>query len=210
MLQAGDEVLITHLEHHANIVPWQMVCEQTGAKLMVAPMDARGEVHLEAVDCADESAHHDCSPARMSRMRWARFCRCGALIAAAKARGIATLDRRRAGRSAHAGRRAGSGLRLLRVLRPQDVRPHRHRRALRPRAAARAHAALAGRRRHDPGRDLRQDDLQRACRTSSRPARPTSPAPSAWARRSIICQGWTGTPPHAHEHALLASRHRAR
>jgi len=48
-LKAGDEVLITHLEHHANIVPWQMVCEQTGAKLIVAPMDASGEVHLDAV-----------------------------------------------------------------------------------------------------------------------------------------------------------------
>src|SRR5712664_3247227 len=48
-LQPGDEVLITHLEHHANIVPWQMVCEQTGAKLIVAPMDAQGEVHLDAV-----------------------------------------------------------------------------------------------------------------------------------------------------------------
>jgi len=44
ILKAGDELLITHLEHHANIVPWQIVCEQTGAKLKVAPMDARGEV----------------------------------------------------------------------------------------------------------------------------------------------------------------------
>src|SRR5580693_10343263 len=49
ILRAGDEVLITHLEHHANIVPWQMVCEQTGAKLVVAPIDSRGEVHAEAV-----------------------------------------------------------------------------------------------------------------------------------------------------------------
>ena len=48
-LRAGDEVLITHLEHHANIVPWQMVCEQTGAKLVVAPMDAHGEVHSDAI-----------------------------------------------------------------------------------------------------------------------------------------------------------------
>src|SRR6202162_4933098 len=48
-LRAGDEILITHLEHHANIVPWQMVCEQTGATLNVAPIDARGEVHEDAV-----------------------------------------------------------------------------------------------------------------------------------------------------------------
>jgi len=43
----GDEVLITHLEHHSNIVPWQMLCEEKGAKLAVAPIDARGEVVLE-------------------------------------------------------------------------------------------------------------------------------------------------------------------
>jgi cysteine desulfurase / selenocysteine lyase len=40
----GDEILITALEHHANIVPWQMVCEQTGCTLRVAPINRRGEV----------------------------------------------------------------------------------------------------------------------------------------------------------------------
>jgi cysteine desulfurase/selenocysteine lyase len=43
----GDEILITGLEHHANIVPWQMVCEQTGASLRVAPINRRGEVPFE-------------------------------------------------------------------------------------------------------------------------------------------------------------------
>lgn len=42
--KAGDEILITALEHHANIVPWQMACEQTGATLKVAPIDRRGEL----------------------------------------------------------------------------------------------------------------------------------------------------------------------
>ncbi len=45
---AGDEVLITHLEHHANIVPWQMLCEQTGATLRVAPVTDEGEVDPDA------------------------------------------------------------------------------------------------------------------------------------------------------------------
>lgn len=49
-LGAGDEVLITHIEHHANIVPWRMLCEQTGAVLKVIPVDERGEVKLDAVD----------------------------------------------------------------------------------------------------------------------------------------------------------------
>src|SRR5579871_78240 len=43
----GDEILITALEHHANIVPWQMVCEQTGCALKVAPIDRRGELLYE-------------------------------------------------------------------------------------------------------------------------------------------------------------------
>src|SRR5271165_5079724 len=44
---AGDEIVITWLEHHANIVPWQMLCAQTGAKLRVAPVDDDGQVILE-------------------------------------------------------------------------------------------------------------------------------------------------------------------
>ncbi|HYC09419.1 MAG TPA: cysteine desulfurase, partial [Steroidobacteraceae bacterium] len=44
----GDEILITALEHHSNIVPWQLVCEQTGCTLKVAPINRRGEVELEA------------------------------------------------------------------------------------------------------------------------------------------------------------------
>jgi len=45
---AGDEIVITHLEHHANIVPWQQLCAKTGARLLVAPVNDRGEVILEA------------------------------------------------------------------------------------------------------------------------------------------------------------------
>jgi cysteine desulfurase/selenocysteine lyase len=44
---AGDEVLITAMEHHSNIVPWQMLCEEKGAKLRVAPINERGELILE-------------------------------------------------------------------------------------------------------------------------------------------------------------------
>lgn len=48
VLRAGDEVLISWLEHHSNIVPWQLVCEQTGARLRVAPINEAGEVDLDA------------------------------------------------------------------------------------------------------------------------------------------------------------------
>ena len=47
-LQPGDEIVISWLEHHANIVPWQMVCEQTGARLRVIPITGSGEVDFEA------------------------------------------------------------------------------------------------------------------------------------------------------------------
>jgi cysteine desulfurase/selenocysteine lyase len=45
---AGDEVVITALEHHSNIVPWQLLCEERGARLKVAPIDDRGDVILDA------------------------------------------------------------------------------------------------------------------------------------------------------------------
>lgn len=46
-VRAGDEVLITAMEHHSNIVPWQLLCEEKGAKLRVAPINDRGELLLE-------------------------------------------------------------------------------------------------------------------------------------------------------------------
>ena len=43
----GDEVLITHMEHHSNIVPWQLLCDQVQARLRVAPIDDRGQLELD-------------------------------------------------------------------------------------------------------------------------------------------------------------------
>ncbi len=47
-LKAGDEIVITTMEHHANIVPWQMAAQQSGAKLLVAPINEKGELDLPA------------------------------------------------------------------------------------------------------------------------------------------------------------------
>jgi cysteine desulfurase/selenocysteine lyase len=44
---AGDEILISHMEHHSNIVPWQMLCERTGAILRVAPINEQGELLVD-------------------------------------------------------------------------------------------------------------------------------------------------------------------
>lgn len=50
-LQAGDEIILTTLEHHSNIVPWQMVAEACGAKIRVVPINDQGEVDVDAYRC---------------------------------------------------------------------------------------------------------------------------------------------------------------
>jgi cysteine desulfurase / selenocysteine lyase len=89
-LKPGDEVLITHLEHHANIVPWQMVCEQTGATLVVAPIDARGDVHVDQVESLMNPRTKLFACAHVSNAL-GTVLPVKRLVAAAKARGIVTL-----------------------------------------------------------------------------------------------------------------------
>ena len=90
LLVPGDEVLITHLEHHANIVPWQMVCEQTGATLVVAPIDSRGEVHEDAVTALMSPRTRLFACAHVSNAL-GTVLPVKRLMAAAKTRGITTL-----------------------------------------------------------------------------------------------------------------------
>ncbi|MGH9418157.1 MAG: cysteine desulfurase [Terriglobales bacterium] len=89
-LRAGDEVLITGLEHHSNIVPWQMACEASGATLRVAPINDRGEVPLEAFTALLSPrtkiaafAHISNALGTVNPVR--------AMVAAARAAGAATL-----------------------------------------------------------------------------------------------------------------------
>jgi cysteine desulfurase/selenocysteine lyase len=49
-VKAGDEILITGMEHHSNIVPWQLLCERSGARLRVLPIDDRGDLVLDELD----------------------------------------------------------------------------------------------------------------------------------------------------------------
>ncbi|MDO5090722.1 MAG: SufS family cysteine desulfurase [Cardiobacteriaceae bacterium] len=89
LLQPGDKVLITAMEHHANIVPWQMACARFGAELVVLPMDARGALRLEALDELLDGvkifafAHVSNALGTVNDI--------AALIARAKARGIVTI-----------------------------------------------------------------------------------------------------------------------
>src|SRR6056297_931502 len=47
-LEPGDEILITHLEHHANIVPWQLLCQRTGARLLACDITENGDIDLDS------------------------------------------------------------------------------------------------------------------------------------------------------------------
>jgi len=49
-IKKGDEIIISYLEHHSNIVPWQMLCQRTGAKLRVIPIDKEGVLQIDVLD----------------------------------------------------------------------------------------------------------------------------------------------------------------
>lgn len=49
-VHSGDEIVVSEMEHHSNIVPWQLLCEQTGARLKVIPIDEKGELILDDLD----------------------------------------------------------------------------------------------------------------------------------------------------------------
>ncbi|WP_312322794.1 cysteine desulfurase [Soonwooa sp.] len=50
LIKKDDEIIISYLEHHSNIVPWQMLCERTGAKLRIIPMDENGILQIDVLD----------------------------------------------------------------------------------------------------------------------------------------------------------------
>lgn len=50
LIKKGDEILVSAMEHHSNIVPWQMLCERTGALLKVIPMNQEGELRMDVYD----------------------------------------------------------------------------------------------------------------------------------------------------------------
>jgi cysteine desulfurase/selenocysteine lyase len=89
-LHPGDKIVISHLEHHANIVPWQMVCEQTGAELAVAPINDRGEIELERMLELIDDKTFIVAVAHVSNAL-GTVCPIDRIIKHAKARGIPVL-----------------------------------------------------------------------------------------------------------------------
>ena len=133
--RAGDVIVATVMEHHSNLVPWQVLARETGATLRFVPMTDEGE--LDLLDARRDRGRGDRQAARGHRpVELARHAQPGprARRLGARAR-RRDRGRRRAVRAAPPGRRAGARLRLPGLLRPQAVRPVRRRRPVR--AAAR-------------------------------------------------------------------------
>ncbi|MEZ5499362.1 MAG: cysteine desulfurase [Steroidobacteraceae bacterium] len=89
-LQPDDEVLLTRLEHHANIVPWQLACAATGARLVVAPFDASGAVDADSVIGLMTARTRLVAIAHVSNAL-GTILPVAAIVQAARARNIATL-----------------------------------------------------------------------------------------------------------------------
>ena len=162
-LTPGDEVLISAMEHHSNIVPWQLRLRGRRAR------GCASRRSTTAASCSSTSSSGCCRPRTQDRrdhahVERARHGHPGRRDRPARARRRASRCCSTASQAAShmPRRRAGARLRLLRRHRPQAVRPDRHRRALRQDGAARGDAAVHGRRRHDQLGDLREDDLERA------------------------------------------------
>ena len=149
----GDEILVSHLEHHANIVPWQQLCAATGAVLRVAPVDDNGDLLVGEFERLIGPRTKLVSFTHVSNAL-GTVTPAAELIAIAHAHGVpVVLDAAQS--IAHSPRRrAGARPRLPRVLRAQDLRPNRHRRGLRQARAARGDAPVGGRRQHDRRRHL--------------------------------------------------------
>ena len=183
---AGDEILITAMEHHSNIVPWQMLCEQTGATLRVVPINDAGELRLDELRAAarrrarssSRSAHVSNALGTINPVERDRST-------LAHARGVAGARRRRPGGAAPARStcRSSTATSTPSPATRCSARPASACSTARPQLLEAMPPYQGG---GDMIRSvtLREDDLQRRCRTSSRPARRTSPARSASARRS--------------------------
>ena len=131
VLKPGDEILLSWLEHHSNIVPWQLVAEQTGAVIRVVPINDAGEIDQDEYARLLSPRTKIVAVGHVSNAL-GTINPIKAMIAQAHAAGAVVLVDGAQAAPHLVDRRAGARLRLLRALEPQDVRPDRHRRALRP------------------------------------------------------------------------------
>src|SRR5690606_23567457 len=132
-LREGDRILVSAMEHHSNIVPWQMIAAQMGATVEPSPVSNDGTLDLDALQGMRAQVQ---GPGL--RQPGGTECAYGPFG------GRVVPDRGRSGHEPSAGGRAGAGLRFLFLFRAHVVRPSRRRRALRQGRAAGSHAAKPG------------------------------------------------------------------
>ena len=148
------------MEHHANLVPWQLLAQERDGDLEFIPITDDGILRLDVFEVLLRLkpklvafTHVSNTLGTINPVR--------EMTEMAHAAGALVLDRRGPGRAARAGRRPGAGRRLLRVLRPQDARPDGLGRPVGAARAARGDAAVPGGRRDDPRGPPPPERLQR-------------------------------------------------
>ena len=159
-VKAGDEIIISAMEHHSNIVPWQLLCDEKDAKLRVIPMNERGELLMEEYEKLLNPRTRMVAVTHVSNAL-GTINPVKQIIDMAHAAGAVTLIDGAQAAPHITGGPAGARRRFLHLQRPQGGRPHRHRHPLRPQVAAQRHASLSGRRRHDQSGHFRKDHLRR-------------------------------------------------
>ena len=189
----GDVVVLTEMEHHANLVPWLQLKAERGIELRYLSVDDQFRLDLRrprrAAGRREAAVGH-----RDVERRSARSLRSSASRDAAHAAGaLIAIDA--AQLVGHAPMDVAAARRRRRVLqRAQDARAHRDRRAVGARRAPRVDAAVPRRRRHDPRRPAGRRSAPRTRRTASRRAPRRSPRPSGSPRRSATSSRSAWTP----------------
>ena len=158
-IQPGDEILITHLEHHANIVPWQLLAERTGAKLIVAPITASGDLDLDAWSSLITTRTRLVSVAHVSNAL-GTVLPVNEIVRAARARGVAVLIDGAQGVPHGSVDVQAIGCDFYAFSAHKMYGPTGVGVLYAPRGATGRNAAVAGRRRHDRGGQFRRHDVQ--------------------------------------------------
>ena len=154
----GDEIILSIMEHHSNIVPWHFLRERRGAVIKWAPVDDEGNFLVEEYEKLFTPRTRMVAITQMSNVL-GTVTPAAEIVRIAHAHGVPVLldGAQRRGPPAH--RREGARLRLLRLHRSQGLRTHRYRRALRQEGMAGAPAPLSGWRRDDPHGEPGRDHL---------------------------------------------------
>ena len=157
-IREGDVILLTVMEHHSNLVPWQLLAERTGAQLRFVPVLDDGTLDLEQLSSSLRPEVKLFAFTHISNSL-GTINPVAELCAKARAVGALTLSGCRTEHRTHAARCAGIGLRFPGVFRTQNVWADRHRRALRTIRDPRFDAAMARWRRNDRKRHTRKEHV---------------------------------------------------